>query len=108
MKAPAEPAPAAAGKVEPYIPAGVEVPEFTIKAVIFGSLFGIIFGASTVYLALKAGLTVSDSRRAERNSIGERFPTSRLPARRTSTRTSRYTTTTRAAIAIRCTAVAPP
>lgn len=46
---------------QPYVPADVEVPEFTVKAVIFGSLFGIIFGASTVYLALKAGLTVSAS-----------------------------------------------
>src|SRR5207249_8759551 len=35
--------------------------EFTPKAVIVGALFGLIFGASTVYLALKAGLTVSAS-----------------------------------------------
>jgi len=35
--------------------------EFTVKAVLVGSAFGIIFGASTVYLALKAGLTVSAS-----------------------------------------------
>jgi len=35
--------------------------EFTIKSVITGSIFGIIFGAATVYLALKAGLTVSAS-----------------------------------------------
>jgi putative OPT family oligopeptide transporter len=46
---------------EPFIPANQEIPEFSIKAVIFGSLFGILFGASTVYLALKAGLTVSAS-----------------------------------------------
>src|SRR5262249_2102098 len=31
------------------------------KAIIFGAIFGIVFGASTVYLALKAGLTVSAS-----------------------------------------------
>lgn len=46
---------------KPYIPANQIIPEFTPKAIIFGSLFGIIFGASTVYLALKAGLTVSAS-----------------------------------------------
>ena len=37
------------------------MPEFTIKSVLVGSAFGIIFGAATVYLALKAGLTVSAS-----------------------------------------------
>lgn len=35
--------------------------EFTLKSIITGALFGIIFGAATVYLALKAGLTVSAS-----------------------------------------------
>ena len=38
-----------------------EVPEFTLKAILLGSAFGIIFGAATVYLALRAGLTVSAS-----------------------------------------------
>ena len=37
------------------------IPEFTPKAIIIGAVFGIIFGAATVYLALKAGLTVSAS-----------------------------------------------
>jgi OPT family oligopeptide transporter len=35
--------------------------EFTIKSILTGAAFGIIFGAATVYLALKAGLTVSAS-----------------------------------------------
>lgn len=35
--------------------------EFTIKSVLTGAAFGIVFGAATVYLALKAGLTVSAS-----------------------------------------------
>ncbi|HAI83271.1 MAG TPA: peptide transporter, partial [Chitinophagaceae bacterium] len=35
--------------------------EFTLKAVLMGGIFGVIFGAATVYLALKAGLTVSAS-----------------------------------------------
>ncbi|NOT29758.1 MAG: oligopeptide transporter, OPT family [Planctomycetes bacterium] len=46
---------------KPFISAEQNVPEFTVKAVVIGILFGLIFGASTVYLALKAGLTVSAS-----------------------------------------------
>ncbi|MFM7079800.1 MAG: OPT family oligopeptide transporter [Bacteroidota bacterium] len=45
----------------PYISATDSVPEFTVKSILLGAMFGIIFGASTVYLALKAGLTVSAS-----------------------------------------------
>jgi putative OPT family oligopeptide transporter len=48
-------------KFEPFVPASTVIPEFTPKAIILGAVFGIIFGASTVYLALKAGLTVSAS-----------------------------------------------
>jgi putative OPT family oligopeptide transporter len=45
-----------------YIPASDgTVKEFTLKAIVLGAIFGVIFGASTVYLALKAGLTVSAS-----------------------------------------------
>jgi len=46
---------------KPYIAPEQNIAEFTLKSVAFGSLFGIIFGCSTVYLALKAGLTVSAS-----------------------------------------------
>ena len=46
---------------EPFVPASQEIPEFTPRAIILGSLFGILFGAATVYLALRAGLTVSAS-----------------------------------------------
>ncbi|MEK7749166.1 MAG: oligopeptide transporter, OPT family, partial [Bacteroidota bacterium] len=46
---------------QPYIPDSQIVPEFTVKAIILGAMFGLIFGASTVYLALRAGLTVSAS-----------------------------------------------
>jgi putative OPT family oligopeptide transporter len=35
--------------------------ELTLKAVVIGALFGLLFGASTVYLGLRAGLTVSAS-----------------------------------------------
>jgi putative OPT family oligopeptide transporter len=46
---------------KPYVSAQDFIPEFTLKAVILGSVFGIIFGAATVYLGLKVGLTVSAS-----------------------------------------------
>ena len=46
---------------KPFIPADQKIAEFTFKSVFVGAIFGIIFGAATVYLALKAGLTVSAS-----------------------------------------------
>ncbi|MCF6270129.1 MAG: oligopeptide transporter, OPT family [Melioribacteraceae bacterium] len=46
---------------KPYISATDLIPEFTPKAIILGAMFGIIFGAATVYLGLKVGLTVSAS-----------------------------------------------
>ncbi|HEY9431036.1 MAG TPA: oligopeptide transporter, OPT family [Blastocatellia bacterium] len=48
-------------KFKPYVPDEQIVPEFSLKAIVLGAVFGIIFGAATVYLALKAGLTVSAS-----------------------------------------------
>src|SRR5689334_3796200 len=48
-------------KFEPFVPASEVIPEFTLKAIILGVIFGIIFGAATVYLAIRAGLTVSAS-----------------------------------------------
>src|SRR3954465_235042 len=50
-----------APKFQPYVKATESPAEFTAKAVILGILFGLIFGASTVYLGLRAGLTVSAS-----------------------------------------------
>jgi OPT family oligopeptide transporter len=46
---------------KPYVAPEHNVAEFTVKSIVFGSLFGILFGCSTVYLALKAGLTVTAS-----------------------------------------------
>ena len=45
----------------PYVAATDSPAEFTAKAIVIGIFFGIIFGASTVYLGLRAGLTVSAS-----------------------------------------------
>jgi putative OPT family oligopeptide transporter len=46
---------------QPYVPADQSPAEFTLKAIVLGALFGLLFGASTVYLGLRAGLTVSAS-----------------------------------------------
>src|SRR6266496_1520535 len=46
---------------KPFISAETKMAEFTVKSIVMGAIFGIIFGAATVYLALKAGLTVSAS-----------------------------------------------
>ena len=46
---------------KPFVAPETNMKEFTVKAIITGCIFGIIFGAATVYLALKAGLTVSAS-----------------------------------------------
>src|SRR5499433_912334 len=45
----------------PYIPAGVRLQELTVLPLIVGTILGIIFGASSLYLVLKVGLTVSAS-----------------------------------------------
>lgn len=45
----------------PYVPDNVETAEFTWPAVLMGVVLGIVFGASSLYLVLKAGMTVSAS-----------------------------------------------
>jgi OPT family oligopeptide transporter len=45
----------------PYVPAEANLAELSARAIALGMVFGVIFGAATVYLALKAGLTVSAS-----------------------------------------------
>ena len=45
----------------PYVDASNTMTEFSWRAVILGSLFGILFGAVSVYVGLRAGLTVSAS-----------------------------------------------
>src|SRR6185312_12272789 len=46
---------------QPYVPASQSPAELTPRALILGVLLGLIFSASSVYLALKIGLTVSSS-----------------------------------------------
>src|ERR1700749_3072119 len=45
----------------PYVDAEETVAEFSLRAIILGALFGILFGAVSVYVGLRAGLTVSAS-----------------------------------------------
>lgn len=46
---------------KPYIPPGVKIRELTPLPLVVGTLLGMIFGASSLWLVLKVGLTVSAS-----------------------------------------------
>jgi putative OPT family oligopeptide transporter len=46
---------------QPYIAAETRMPELTLRALLMGTVLGLIFGASSLYLVLKVGLTVSAS-----------------------------------------------
>jgi putative OPT family oligopeptide transporter len=46
---------------KPFISPAEKPPEFTFRAIALGSVFGLIFGAVTVYVGLRAGLTVAAS-----------------------------------------------
>lgn len=46
---------------QPYVPAGQNIPEFGFAPVLVGAILGIIFGASSLYLVLQVGMTVSAS-----------------------------------------------
>lgn len=56
-----ETAPGTTATFHPYIPAGANMAEFTVVPLIVGTLLGMVFGASSLYLVLKVGLTVSAS-----------------------------------------------
>lgn len=50
-----------AASFRPYVPASVRMRELTPLPLIVGTLLGMVFGASSLYLVLKVGLTVSAS-----------------------------------------------
>jgi putative OPT family oligopeptide transporter len=50
-----------APKFEPYIAPETHLRELSVRAVLLGTVLGMIFGASSLYLVLKVGLTVSAS-----------------------------------------------
>jgi putative OPT family oligopeptide transporter len=46
---------------QPFVSPSENRAEFTFRAILLGSFFGIVFGAVTVYVGLRAGLTVAAS-----------------------------------------------
>jgi putative OPT family oligopeptide transporter len=54
-------APSTSDSFQPFIPASAQLPEFSLLPVLVGTLLGMVFGASSLYLVLKVGLTVSAS-----------------------------------------------
>jgi putative OPT family oligopeptide transporter len=46
---------------QPFVSPDDNRPEFTLRAILLGSFFGVVFGAVTVYVGLRAGLTVAAS-----------------------------------------------
>src|ERR1700682_512912 len=50
-----------AANFRPFVPPEVSLPEFTPLPLVMGVLLGMVFGASSLYLVLKVGLTVSAS-----------------------------------------------
>ncbi|MSU59707.1 MAG: peptide transporter [Pedosphaera sp.] len=55
------PASASPDMFHPYIPASASPRELTFRAIVLGTILGVVFGASSLYLVLKVGLTVSAS-----------------------------------------------
>lgn len=61
VDAPPATAPVAAPPHTPFVSPDASPAELTVRAIVLGALLGIVFAASSVYLALKIGLTVSAS-----------------------------------------------
>jgi putative OPT family oligopeptide transporter len=45
----------------PHVPPETDLADFTLKAVLAGSLLGVVFGCANAYLGLRVGLTISTS-----------------------------------------------
>ena len=82
---------------KPYVPDEVTLPEFTWPSVLVGAVLGILFGASSLYLLLKVGMTVFDVGASHGTGIDSTFkrfgalhvsPPSRLSTSQTSIRSS--------------------
>ncbi len=46
-------------KFIPFVPANVEMKEFTIRAALLGAIMAMLMGAANAYLGLKAGMTIA-------------------------------------------------
>lgn len=51
--------PAGRKKHQPYVPASMEMKEFTLRAVLLGLVMTVILGAANAYLGLRAGMTIA-------------------------------------------------
>jgi putative OPT family oligopeptide transporter len=60
-ESPREPGDQGKNVFDPYVPAKADLKELTFSAVALGTILGIVFGASSLYLFLKVGMTVSAS-----------------------------------------------
>ncbi len=61
MTTPVMPPEKPAAEFQPFVPAHEKPPEFTLRALLLGCFFGLVFGAVSVYVGLRAGLTVAAS-----------------------------------------------
>ena len=61
MQSPPQPKEKGGDAGGPYIPAGTNLPEITVKAVVLGILLSAILAGANAYLGLKVGMTVSAS-----------------------------------------------
>src|SRR5580700_8434199 len=52
---------AAPSNFRPFVPASETPAELSVRALLLGGFFGVLFGAVTVYVGLRAGLTVAAS-----------------------------------------------
>src|SRR5438034_3924140 len=46
-------------RYHPYVPENMEMPEFTLRAVLLGLVMTVILGAANAYLGLRAGITIA-------------------------------------------------
>jgi len=51
--------PASPKKHQPYVPANMDMKEFTVRAVLIGLVLTAVLGAANAYLGLKAGMTIA-------------------------------------------------
>src|SRR5437667_11056229 len=48
-------------RYRPYVPENMEMPEFTLRAVLLGLVMTVILGAANTYLGLRAGINIAEN-----------------------------------------------
>src|SRR5947209_20541968 len=46
-------------RYRPYVPENMEMPDFTLRAVLLGLVMTVVLGAANAYLGLRAGMTIA-------------------------------------------------